>query len=122
MTQTAHDVHQNDQLLFEDPEAHEALVRYQPHVPRVPGHNVDPIDVGAGLALLEKFGYNDPRTSMVIEYALQRWARGEEAAAEKGAIDRTFHGVDYTTWRAVLTAAVAKGTADLEAKKKEQAS
>ncbi len=117
MIQTAQEAHQDAQHLFDDPEAREALVRPQPHFPRVPGYNVDPVDVGAGLALLEKFGYDDSRTRMVIEYALQRWARGEEVAAERSAIDKAFHGVDYTTWRAVLAAAVAKGTADLEAKK-----
>lgn len=110
-----HIVHPNDQLLLDEPEAYESLVsqRTQPWFPRTPGHNVDPIDVDAGLRLLQKFGYDDPKTVMVIQYALQRWASGEEAAAEKGAIDQKFHGVDYTTWRAVLAAAVASGTEKL---------
>jgi hypothetical protein len=43
--------------------------------------------------------------------ALMRWARGEEAAAERGAIDGSFHGIDYTSWRRVLAAARAGGEA-----------
>jgi len=75
---------------------------------RVSGWNVDRIDVPAGLRELKECGYNDsPETTMVIEYALQRWARGEEAAAEKGAIDQSFHGISVTCWRRVLAAAVA---------------
>lgn len=78
----------------------------------VPGYNLDPIDIGAGLAMLDRIGGGSPETRMVITYALQRWARGEEAAAEKGAIDETFHGIDLTSWRMVLAAAMAGAVAE----------
>lgn len=80
----------------------------RPPCPRVPGYNVDKIDVAAGLRELRACGYDEPHTTMVIEYALTRWARGEEAAAQKGAIDRSFHGINLTCWLRVLAAAMAK--------------
>lgn len=76
-------------------------------VRRVVGYNVDRIDVAAGLRELKACGYASPETDMVIEHALMRWARGEEAAAVKGAIDRTFHGINLTCWLRVLAAAMA---------------
>lgn len=76
-----------------------------------PGVNVDRIDVAAGLRELDACGWADAsaETRMVVEYALMRWARGEEEAAERGAIDRDFHGIDLTSWRRVLAAARAAG-------------
>lgn len=76
-------------------------------VPRRPGHNVDALNVAAGLRELKAIGYDEPHTVMVIEYALQRWARGEEEQAQRGAIDRSFHGIDLTCWLRVLAAAMA---------------
>lgn len=76
---------------------------------RVPGYNVDRIDVAEGLRELQACGYDDPHTAMVIGYALQRWARGEEEAAQKGAIDQSFHGISLTCWLRVLAAARAGG-------------
>ena len=76
----------------------------------VPGYNLDKINVKAGLEELAKTDYNDSRTIMVIEYNLNRWTRGEEAAAQKGAIDKDFHGVDLTTWIRVLAAARVETT------------
>lgn len=74
----------------------------------VPGVNVDRVNVAAGIRELERCGCNDDwRTREVITYALHRWAKGEEAAAERGAIDQTFHGVSLTVWRRVLAASVA---------------
>lgn len=73
----------------------------------VTGHNVDPVNVAAGIKELTACGYNEPETRMVIEYALMRWARGEEEQAERGAIDRDFHGIAFTCWRRVLAAAIA---------------
>jgi|GEM_PF-1856083 len=73
----------------------------------VTGHNVDALDIAAGLRELTACGYNEAETRMVIEYALMRWARGEEEAAERGAIDRGFHGISLTCWRRVLAAAMA---------------
>lgn len=79
----------------------------------VPGVNVDRIDVQAGLDALKVAGWGDASTEtrMVIEYALVRWAKGEEAAAERMAIDKSFHGIDYTSWRMVLAHARAAGEA-----------
>lgn len=82
--------------------------------PLVPGVNVDRIDVAAGMRELTACGWGDasPETRMVVEYALTRWARGEEEAAERGAIDRSFHGIDFTSWRRVLAAARAAAEAN----------
>ncbi|MGK2875493.1 MAG: hypothetical protein ACSLEW_07610 [Nocardioides sp.] len=66
------------------------------------------VDRATGIAALKRFGYDDPRTDMVIDYCLWRLGHGEEAAADKTAIDRSFHGIDYTTWRAVLACAIAE--------------
>jgi hypothetical protein len=74
-----------------------------------PGHNVDVVDVAAGMRELSACGYAEPETRMVIEYALMRWSRGEEEQAERGAIDGGFHGISFTCWRRVLAAAIAKG-------------
>lgn len=74
---------------------------------RIPGYNVDRIDVAAGLRELKVCGYEEPQTVMVIEYALMRWARGEEDQAQRGAIDRSFHGINLTCWLRVLAAAIA---------------
>lgn len=76
-----------------------------------PGHNVDKIDIAAGLRELSECGWPDEpanaATRMVIQYALQRWQRGEEEQAERGAIDQTFHGIPFTCWRRVLAAAIS---------------
>jgi len=80
----------------------------------VPGHNVDRVDVAAGLRELEACGYKEVETKMVIEYALMRHARGEEEAAQRGAIDREFHGISFTCWTRVLAAAMV--SADAKAK------
>lgn len=79
----------------------------------IPGVNVDPINVGAGLRELTACGYHEPETHMVIGYALQRWQRGEEEAAQRGAIDKAFHGIDLTSWMRVLAAARAGAGAPL---------
>ena len=75
----------------------------------VVGVNVDPIDVAAGMRELVACGYpaSEGERHMVIEYALQRWARGEEAQAQRGAIGKDFHGIDLTSWIRVLAAAMA---------------
>lgn len=75
--------------------------------PRIPGYNVDRVNIDAGLLELKTCGYVEPKTIMVIEYALMRWARGEEEAAQRGAIDRSFHGINLTCWLRVLAAAMA---------------
>ena len=71
-------------------------------------YNVDKINVEAGLKELVKTGYTDVRTIMVIEYNLNRWAKGEEKAAQKGAIDKDYYGIDLTSWIRVLAAARAE--------------
>lgn len=73
----------------------------------IAGHNVDRIDVAAGMSELTACGYVEPNTRLVVEYALMRWARGEEEQAERCAIDASFHGIDFTSWRRVLAAACA---------------
>lgn len=85
-----------------------------------PGVNLDRIDVAAGLRELRACDYDDAHTVMVIEHALMRWARGEEHAAEKGAIDKTFYGVNLTSWRRVLAAARADGEANAPSSKRQR--
>ena len=72
-----------------------------------PGVNLDRIDVAAGMRALHECGYDSMETRMVIQHALQRWARGEEEAAQRGAIDRNFHGITLTCWIRVLASARA---------------
>lgn len=76
----------------------------------IPGHNVDVLDIDAGLLELEACGYREFHTRMVIEHALVCWARGEEASAQRGAIDQSFHGIDLTSWTRVLAAARASAS------------
>lgn len=83
----------------------------RPHtggIPLTPGVNVDKLDIAAGMRELRACGFEQSfRRDSVITYALQRWARGEEAAADVGATDKSFHGIDMTSWRRVLAAAMA---------------
>lgn len=79
------------------------------YFPRIPGITVDRIDVPAGMRALRSIGHYSVETQAVIEYALMRWARGEEQQADRTATDSTFYGVDMTTWRHVLAAARAAG-------------
>lgn len=78
------------------------------------GHNVDAVDVAAGMRELVACGYptSEAERHMVIQHALMRWARGEEAAAQRGAIDRSFHGIDLTSWIRVIAAARAATKGD----------
>ena len=78
-----------------------------------PGVNVDRIDVAAGMRALVDCGYPSSETEhhMVVQHALMRWARGEEEAAVRGAIDKSFHGIDLTSWIRVL--ATARAAAEL---------
>jgi hypothetical protein len=73
----------------------------------VPGVNLDRIDVASGMDMLDSLGDFSPETRTVIAYALRRWAKGEETAAQRGAIDPGFHGIDLTAWLMVLAAAMA---------------
>lgn len=78
------------------------------------GVNVDCIDIAAGMRELAACGYptTEVERHMVIQYALQRWARGEEEAAQRVAIDKSFHGIDITCWLRVLSAAMASAQKD----------
>lgn len=71
------------------------------------GVNVDRLNIGAGLLELAACGYRENSTRVVIQYALMRWARGEEEQAQRGAIDKHFHGIDLGSWVRVLAAAMA---------------
>lgn len=73
----------------------------------VAGRNVDRVDIEAGLRELSACGYHEQSTRMVIDFALARWARGEEEAAQRMAIDPSFHGINLTSWTRVLAAARA---------------
>lgn len=95
-----------------DPEQRFEMINRPQH--RIPGHNVDAVDVDAGMAELDEIGVFTTETRTVITYALQRHARGEEAAAQRSAIDTTFHGIDLTGWYRVLAAARAGGSEALE--------
>lgn len=75
----------------------------------VPGINVDPVDMDAGLDAAVELGFESAEDEMVTEYALARWARGEEEGAERTWL--YYHPHDMTAWRMILAAAVARGTA-----------
>src|SRR4051812_33336580 len=77
--------------------------------PLTPGVNVDKVDYESGMKMLDQVWPDSPvETKQVILYALQRWARGEEPQAERAAIDRSFHGIDFTSWRMILAAACSQ--------------
>jgi hypothetical protein len=77
------------------------------------GHNVDKINVANGLKELTNCGYDSPETVMVIDYCLVRWARGEEVEAQKQAIDKSFHGIEFICWIRVLAAAIELHDTDI---------
>lgn len=72
--------------------------------PKISGVNVDRIDVLAGAHEAALIGYASVEDQMVTEYALQRWARGEEEGAMA-----TFrsHGIDMTSAYRIVAAARA---------------
>lgn len=78
----------------------------------IAGVNVDRLDIAAGMRELSACGYPTTETERhaVIQYALMRWSRGEEYAAQRGAIDASFHGIDLTSWIRVLSAAIAEAS------------
>lgn len=77
----------------------------------VVGRNVDRVDIAAGLKELKACGYTEAETVEVIKYALQRWSKGEEDKAQKMAIDKTFHGIDLTSFTRVIAAAISSAEA-----------
>ncbi len=78
----------------------------RPPVHRVPGYNVDRVNIKAGLELAARFGYDSARDHMVVEYALQRHARGEEDGCQRSMLS---HGIDLISYYAILAAALAAG-------------
>ncbi len=70
-----------------------------------PGVNVDKLDIGAGLREAAAMGFDDETSQMVAQYALQRWARGEEEGAIKTA--RIDGGIDLTSFYRMVAAAAA---------------
>lgn len=83
----------------------------------VVGHNVDRVDVAAGMRQAAAFGYDDAASQMVMEYALMRHARAEEEGAERTALSG---GIDFTSWRVCLAA--ARATAEASASAPQEAS
>jgi hypothetical protein len=66
--------------------------------------NVDKIYVAAGIAEAKAIGYGSVEMQMVAEYALMRWARGEEGGAIKTFLS---HGFDLTSAYRIIAAAAA---------------
>lgn len=81
--------------------------------PLTPGVNVDPVDIEAGLKMMTSLGYDSEFNYIEVDYNLKRWTRGEEAEADHS-MSNSLSGVNYTSWRMILAAAVASGTAKLE--------
>lgn len=79
-------------------------------LPLTPGVNVDKVNIAAGVAAAHRIGYGakDWREDMVITYALQRHARGEESGAERTFFSH-FGKSHFTGWRMILAAAVSHG-------------
>jgi hypothetical protein len=81
-----------------------------------PGVNVDPVDIAAGFSMARTLGFMEHANDrMVVEYALQRAARGEESEAFDTWAGQFGKGT-RSGWMAVLASAVAAGTAELERK------
>jgi hypothetical protein len=77
--------------------------------PLEPGVNVDKVNIARGMKVARDLGYcTTPNESMVVEYALQRWQRGEEDGAEASWMSE-FGKSSYGDFRVVLAAAVSHG-------------
>lgn len=72
--------------------------------PLTPGVNVDRVNIIAGQEMASNFGYSDEESQWVVWYALWRHRRGEEGGAERSALSG---GIDLTSWKAILAAALA---------------
>lgn len=71
----------------------------------VPGYNVDRINVKNGLQSAVNLGYSDWKSQMEIEYALNRWAKGEEELAQKSMLSA---GIDLTSIYVILAHAMVE--------------
>jgi hypothetical protein len=72
--------------------------------PLEPGVNLDRLSVKAGMQFAYRHGFlRNAREVMTLDYALNRWAKGEEELAEKLGI----HQFGMTAWRMCLAAAMA---------------
>lgn len=69
------------------------------------GVNVDHLDIASGLREARACGYADAEAQMVAQYALQRWARGEEAGAQRTWL--SYYPNDLTSFIRILAAAAA---------------
>lgn len=86
--------------------------------PLTPGVNVDPVSLTAGLQMAQALGYvGDERDRMVVVYALQRWARGEEDGAQRTWMDH-FGRSEYVSWLRVISHAIVEGKRALKASEK----
>lgn len=74
----------------------------------IPGLNVDLVDVAAGVEHAKTLGYTSSLDRMVVEYALMRHQRGEEAGAESTWCSYFPH--DLTSWKAILATAITTAT------------
>jgi hypothetical protein len=72
--------------------------------PLIPGHNVDLVDMSAGLEKGRQLGFDSPEHQMVVEYALMRHRRGEEDGAMRSALSG---GIDLTSWYVIIATAIA---------------
>lgn len=73
----------------------------------VPGHNIDKLNIDSGMVEAKYLFRNTADSGnmlMLADYCLTRWAKGEEALADKTAIDM---GMGLTAWRRILAAACA---------------
>jgi len=85
----------------------------------VPGVNVDPVDIEAGLVLANSLGYRTNGEISTVYRCLSMWAEGEEAKADS-LFAQTFRH-ELTVWRRILAHAIVKGKEKLAQKKEEEA-
>lgn len=71
---------------------------------KTPGVNVDRINRDAGVDEAIKIGYSSYQYIMTVDYALSRWAKGEEELAQKVMLS---HGIDLTSIYRIVAAARA---------------
>lgn len=76
----------------------------------VPGVHLDRVDLAAGLHMADRLGYGAATAQMVVEYALMRHRRGEEAGAESTWLSH--FPQDLTSWKAILAQAIAQAVKD----------